>query len=309
MTTNTSCVYVCVFVVPTRHQYIIVCICCAHMISIYYCVHLLCTYDISTLLCAFVVHTWHQYIIVCICCAHMTSVYYCVHLLCTHDISILLCAFVVHTWHRNIIVCICCAHITSEYYFVHLLCTRDISILLCAFVVHTWHQYIIVCICCALVTSVYYCILAFGWFPFLWILCDEVREHTLSSIFIGVSETSGHKNQTPEKPKIKNTARAFLRSLLNAPYILNLAVRSCSTVVSAYAGLSITAPCNFRPDGPAFWFPVCSVSLGAVGVPAACSEPQDWQATYWTYLSSCPCTTGSNFNWIYLWKHHFGFQS
>jgi len=60
------------------------------------------------------------------------------------------------------------------------------------------------------------CILSFGWFPGIRILCSDVSEHSVSSIFIGGwwnwqrSERSAHKIQTPRKSaKRKNTIYPF----------------------------------------------------------------------------------------------------
>jgi len=51
------------------------------------------------------------------------------------------------------------------------------------------------------------CSLSFGWFPGFWILCADVSEHSVISIFIGCVSITTYEvgNDAGESPKRKNT--------------------------------------------------------------------------------------------------------
>ena len=89
------------------------------------------------------------------------------------------------------------------------------------------------------------CILSFGWFPGVWILCAVVSKHSLCSIFIGgvstayedgteCSETTAHKIQTPGNRLKERIQHSEHRESLKSEIILDCFPSFCTSLCTCF---------------------------------------------------------------------------
>ena len=71
------------------------------------------------------------------------------------------------------------------------------------------------------VDNINYCILSFGWFPGLWILCAYVSEHCVSSIFVGSVSRMNNWDEIVGVFEIKDIKINFVQLFQNLLIILS----------------------------------------------------------------------------------------